>query len=151
MGVVAGRCMILPSAFPGIAGETGLLPSQSVTVHDHLQAWEFCSTCLMGSRQGGVRPEPQQGSTSGASEGQPRGLKGWSKRPKSQQRGKECYAWNDGQCSLPYCRFDHVCQRCYGNHRKGVCSGRIDGGDGDATGAKTPDKEDREGMKGRDP
>ena len=32
-----------------------------------------------------------------------------------------CYAWNDGKCGAPYCRFEHVCSRCGGEHRRRFC------------------------------
>lgn len=25
---------------------------------------------------------------------------------------KVCYSWNDGRCSVPYCRYRHVCAKC---------------------------------------
>ena len=34
-----------------------------------------------------------------------------------------CYAWNDGRCTAPYCRFEHVCSRCGGDHKRRVCKG----------------------------
>lgn len=51
-----------------------------------------------------------------------------------QRRGKSggkrpCFAWNDGRCSLPYCRFEHICSRCHGNHRRDVCKAREETGD----------------------
>ena len=35
-----------------------------------------------------------------------------------------CFAFNDGRCTSPYCRFEHVCSRCGGNHRKSACRPR---------------------------
>jgi len=35
-------------------------------------------------------------------------------------RGKAkvvCFAWNQGHCSFPYCRYRHVCVKCGGEHR----------------------------------
>ena len=43
------------------------------------------------------------------------------------QRGasvRPCFSWNDGKCTYPQCRFDHVCSRCYGSHRKPACRER---------------------------
>jgi len=42
------------------------------------------------------------------------------------RRGRRgaCYAYNEGRCSLPYCRFDHVCSTCGGDHRRTSCRGR---------------------------
>ena len=31
-----------------------------------------------------------------------------------------CFAWNDGSCRLPYCRFEHVCSGCFGEHTAGA-------------------------------
>ena len=36
-----------------------------------------------------------------------------------------CFAYNDGRCSSPYCRFEHVCSRCGGNHREAACRPRV--------------------------
>ena len=32
-----------------------------------------------------------------------------------------CFQWNDGRCTHPYCRFEHVCSRCYGDHKRVTC------------------------------
>ena len=39
-----------------------------------------------------------------------------------------CFAWNEGRCTLPYCRFDHVCVKCYGDHRRDVYKAKGDDG-----------------------
>ena len=41
----------------------------------------------------------------------------------TESRGKRertgpCYAWNEGRCSYSRCRYDHVCARCKGGHKK---------------------------------
>lgn len=41
-----------------------------------------------------------------------------------------CFAFNDGKCLSPYCRFDHVCSRCGGNHKKAACRSRARDGAG---------------------
>ena len=40
--------------------------------------------------------------------------------PPSRQR-QVCFAWNEGRCQYPYCRFRHVCIRCQGDHRVTQC------------------------------
>ena len=35
-----------------------------------------------------------------------------------------CYAFNDGKCVSPICRFEHICSTCGGNHRRTVCRSR---------------------------
>ena len=36
-----------------------------------------------------------------------------------------CFAWNDGKCTGPYCRFSHVCSRCGSpDHRRPLCRAR---------------------------
>ena len=36
-----------------------------------------------------------------------------------------CFAWNDGRCTVPYCRFSHVCSRCSSpDHRRPLCRAR---------------------------
>ena len=50
-------------------------------------------------------------------------------RPVEARRGKSagkrpCFGWNDGQCSYQYCKYDHVCARCHGNHRREACRNR---------------------------
>lgn len=34
-----------------------------------------------------------------------------NKRNKGQGT-KVCYSWNDGRCSVPYCRYQHICAKC---------------------------------------
>ncbi len=41
-----------------------------------------------------------------------------------QRRRGACFAWNDGNCALPYCRFEHVCSKCFGSHRRSACQNR---------------------------
>ncbi len=39
-------------------------------------------------------------------------------------RGKAkmvCFAWNQGDCNFPYCRYRYVCVKCAGNHRITQC------------------------------
>ena len=31
-----------------------------------------------------------------------------------------CFAWDDGNSSLSYCQFEHVCSKCFGGHRRDV-------------------------------
>ena len=42
-------------------------------------------------------------------------------RRKRPRRGA-CFAWNDGKCVSPYCQFEHVCSRCFGDHKQMVCN-----------------------------
>ena len=45
------------------------------------------------------------------------------KRP----RKGACFAWNDDRCTLLNCRFEHVCSKCSGDHRRSQCrSNRVD-------------------------
>jgi len=88
----------------------------------------FCPNCMLsdhsqeecalsqfskaGSKREWEREEPQVGSG----------------EPRRRRRRGACYAWNDGNCSGPYCAYDHVCSKCYGNHRRSSCrSDRQDG------------------------
>ncbi len=32
-----------------------------------------------------------------------------------------CFAWNQGKCNFPYCRYRHVCVKCSGDHRITQC------------------------------
>ena len=41
-------------------------------------------------------------------------------RRKKPRRGA-CFSWNDGECTAKNCPYDHVCSRCFGEHRKRVC------------------------------
>ena len=42
-----------------------------------------------------------------------------SQGPPSRRRSEQlCYAWNEGRCSFPYCRYRHVCE---GDHRSLQC------------------------------
>ena len=51
--------------------------------------------------------------------------------PRGQERRRPprgaCFAWNDGRCSTPYCRFSHFCSRCgSSDHRKPQCRTRLE-------------------------
>ena len=46
---------------------------------------------------------------------------GWSTDPAKRRRRGACFAWNDGNCGVASCRFDHVCSRCHGGHRRSAC------------------------------
>ncbi len=42
-------------------------------------------------------------------------------RPK-RRRVISCFAWNDGRsCAAVPCRFQHICSRCGGEHKKPAC------------------------------
>ena len=41
-------------------------------------------------------------------------IQGWER---TGNRGT-CFAWNDGKCTRPYCRFNHVCATCGSGHRE---------------------------------
>jgi len=47
-------------------------------------------------------------------------VKGGEWRRKRSRRGA-CYAWNDGKCGAQHCQYDHVCSRCYGDHKRPMC------------------------------
>ncbi len=58
-----------------------------------------------------------------------------SSLPKAKKRKMMvCFAWNDGRlcASLP-CRYQHVCSRCAGDHRKSACSAASEGQPSSAT------------------
>ncbi len=39
-----------------------------------------------------------------------------------------CFAWNDGRvCASMPCRYQHVCSRCGGDHRKSACTSAAEG------------------------
>ena len=47
-------------------------------------------------------------------------LRGQEMRRKRERAGP-CYAWNDGRCTFARCRYEHVCSRCGGEHKKNLC------------------------------
>ena len=54
------------------------------------------------------------------------GSKEEARMPRGQERRRPprgaCFAWNDGRCSVPYCRFSHFCSRCgSSDHRRPQC------------------------------
>lgn len=52
-----------------------------------------------------------------------------------------CFAWNDGMCTGPYCRYSHVCSKCYSrDHRRPWCR---------AKGAEPPFRREQEDGKPR--
>ena len=54
----------------------------------------------------------------GREEPHPRPPDGYKRR--AGRRGP-CFQWNDGRCTHPYCRFEHVCSHCYGDHKRVTC------------------------------
>lgn len=40
---------------------------------------------------------------------------------RKRERAGPCYAWNEGRCTFVRCRYEHVCSRCGGEHRKLQC------------------------------
>ena len=49
-----------------------------------------------------------------------------SRLPRGQERKRlargACFAWNDGRCTTPLCRFSHVCSRCLSpDHKRPAC------------------------------
>ena len=50
------------------------------------------------------------------------------RRRRRRQKQGACFAWNDGRSPLaPYYPFDHVCSKCFGNHRREICRARGSG------------------------
>lgn len=49
----------------------------------------------------------------------------WKQRygepPRKRSKRGACFAWNDGKCTIPNCRFEHVCSKCSGDHRRALC------------------------------
>ena len=48
----------------------------------------------------------------------------WPGPPRAKRRKLlACFAWNDAKpCVATPCRFAHVCSRCGGEHKKGLCT-----------------------------
>ena len=64
--------------------------------------WVVPVVCIRESASGGMREEVCL----------PRGL---------EYRGA-CLAWNDGWCTIPYCKFSHVCSQCTSpDYRRPLC------------------------------
>lgn len=40
---------------------------------------------------------------------------------RKRSRKGACYGWNDGKCVTQHCQYEHVCSRCYGDHRRPAC------------------------------
>ena len=40
--------------------------------------------------------------------------------PRSERKERICYAWNDGRCTLPYCKYLHICARCRSSEHKAI-------------------------------
>ena len=65
--------------------------------------------------------QPVNSEPSGKKEWEREELSGGPLEPRRRRRRGACYVWNDGNCSRPYCRYDHVCSKCYGDHRWSSC------------------------------
>ena len=80
-----------------------------------------CSSCLASNHDqddGGLNPGRQ---TRLADAGRHRDAGRTGKYVYKRRRRGACYAWNDGKCHATSCRFDHVCSRCHGDHKRAVC------------------------------
>ena len=65
------------------------------------------------------------------------------KKMESSSQGKQkfaCFAWNDGRCHHPACRYCHVCSHCQGRHHLPECRQSTKRRSGDGT----------QGSKGRE-
>ena len=40
---------------------------------------------------------------------------------KKQSKKGACYSWNDGKCINYPCPYEHVCSRCFGDHKRYLC------------------------------
>ena len=67
-----------------------------------------------GVRLGEVRNDWRQEPSTGG--------KGKTRMARQQRLDRVCYAWNDGDCKFPACRYQHVCAKCQGEHRAPACS-----------------------------
>jgi len=65
--------------------------------------------------------QPINSEPSGKKEWEREELPGGPLEPRKRRRRGACYAWNDGNCSRPYCHYDHVCSKCYGDYRWPSC------------------------------
>ena len=95
---------------------------------------KFCPECMMADHsqeECALHPnrslpvvQMQEVRRGGREEPRLRPPEGYKRR--AGRRGP-CFQWNDGRCTHPYCRFEHVCSRCYGDHKRVAC--KIGGGE----------------------
>ena len=57
---------------------------------------------------------------------------GWAAEMAKRRRRGACFAWNDGACVAASCRFEHVCSRCHGGHRRSSCGSGVPASGGGA-------------------
>ena len=96
---------------------------------------QFCPHCLSsdhGQEECALHPQRAvpvvRFKESGASLRDEWRLKPGELRRKRPRKGA-CFAWNDGRCTTQNCPFEHVCSKCFGDHRRAACRSR--GGDQD--------------------
>ncbi len=85
-----------------------------------------CAGCTEPSHLGERCPRPRARPPQRGAE--PRGERRWRPQEPRRERGppppRACYAWNDGTCTTPKCRYDHVCAGCGGPHKREACRPR---------------------------
>ena len=87
---------------------------------------QFCPNCMLSDHtqeECALTPVPRHGREP-IRERQQRSPERAVRSPERRRRQKRgaCFAWNDGRCPrVPYCPFDHVCSKCFGNHRGEMC------------------------------
>ncbi len=117
----------------------------------HAGGGKTCSLCMEsdhGDEECALSPSKASGSG------------GKHPRPVARQEGAEsgnrfakgkarmtCFAWNQGECSFPYCRYRHVCVKCSGDHRITQC--RVVTAERD--GPRRLGRDARPAVDGRDP
>lgn len=88
---------------------------------------QACASCTEPSHLGEACPKPRAKPPQRVGGQEPQGERRW--RPPEGRRGRSaarraCYAWNDGSCTAPKCRYEHVCSVCGGPHKKELCRAR---------------------------
>ena len=93
---------------------------------------QFCPNCMLSDHtqeECALATTSRQGRDLIRDRQQRRSPERVRKSPEQRRRRKTgaCFAWNDGRCSRsPYCPFEHVCSKCFGDHRRAACKkGRV--------------------------
>ncbi len=82
----------------------------------------FCAVCMQSDHtqeECGLQASMNRQPTQGRDLGVAAPVRGLDRRKR--ERVGACYAWNEGRCTFVRCRYEHVCSRCGGEHRKPQC------------------------------
>ena len=104
-----GRCCQYCLESDHVGQECALAPSHQPERPQRSGGWGPTAAVRLGEVRNDLCQEPIPGG------------RGRTRMARQQRPDRVCYAWNDGDCKFPACRYQHVCAKCQGEHRAPAC------------------------------